>query len=160
MKKYTLYTSLLFLLITISCNNKTNNVPINEHKIQSMLWQQNAAEYTALCYQAFNFAKLRLDDILENQKADKPFAIIADIDETVLDNSPYDVKLIESDTRYEKSSWIEWGKLEIAKPVPGALEFLSYANKKGVEIFYISNRYNEQLLETKNNLQKLIKSLN
>ena len=79
MKKYTLYTSLLFLLITISCKNKTNNVPINEHKIQSMLWQQNAAEYRALCYQAFNFAKLRLDDILENQKADKPFAIIADI---------------------------------------------------------------------------------
>ena len=155
MKKYTLYTSLLFLLITISCNNKTNNVPINEHKIQSMLWQQNAAEYRALCYQAFNFAKLRLDNILKNQNADKPLAIIADIDETVLDNSPYDVKLIESDTRYEKSSWIKWGKLEIAKPVPGVLEFLSYANKKGIEIFYISNRYNEQLLETKNNLQKL-----
>ena len=113
MKKYTIYISLLFLFITISCKNKTNNKPLNEHKIQSMLWQQNAAEYKALCYQAFNFAKLRLDNILENQNTDKPLAIIADIDETVLDNSPYDVKLIESDTRYEKSSWIEWGKLEI-----------------------------------------------
>ena len=79
MKKYTIYISLLFLFITISCKNKTNNVPINEHKIQSMLWQQNAAEYKALCYQAVNFAKQRLADILENQNTDKPFAIIANI---------------------------------------------------------------------------------
>ena len=39
--------------------------------------------------------------------------------------------------------------------IPGALEFLKYASEKNVEIFYISNRYSEQLDATVNNLKKL-----
>ena len=39
--------------------------------------------------------------------------------------------------------------------IPGSLEFLKYASEKNVEIFYISNRYSEQLDATVNNLKKL-----
>ena len=89
------------------------------------------------------------------KKYDKPLAIIADVDETVLDNSPYDGKLILNNTTYNRESWVEWGNLEIAKAIPGSLEFLIYASEKNVEIFYISNRYSEQLEATVNNLKKL-----
>ncbi len=85
---------------------------------------------------------------------DKKFAIITDIDETVLDNSPYNGRLIEQDVSYSKESWLEWGALSIADTIPGALYFFKYAASKGVEIFYISNRLAEQQQVTINNLKK------
>lgn len=148
MKKY-----LIILLSILSCNQSDYN---NDYKIQAQVWTQNSAEYRALCYQAFNAAKMNLDAILFfDKKYDKPLAIIADVDETVLDNSPYDGKLILNNNTYNRESWVEWGNLEIAEAIPGSLEFLKYASEKNVEIFYISNRYSEQLDATVNNLKKL-----
>ena len=77
------------------------------------------------------------------------------MDETVLDNSPYDGKLILDNNSYNRKSWVEWGNLEKAEAIPGSLEFMKYASEKGIEIFYISNRYSEQLEATVNNLKKL-----
>ena len=86
---------ILILIVTIvSCNQKEYK-PNNEYKIQAQVWTQNSAEYRALCYQAFNTARLNLDSFLSSDKKfNKPLAIITDVDETVLDNSPYDGKLI------------------------------------------------------------------
>ena len=150
MKKY-----LIVLLSILSCNQPDYKND-NDYKIQAQVWTQNSAEYRALCYQAFNAAKMNLDALFFFEKEyDKPLAIIADVDETVLDNSPYDGKLILNNTTYNRESWVEWGNLEIAKAIPGSLEFLIYASEKNVEIFYISNRYSEQLEATVNNLKKL-----
>ena len=150
MKKY-----LIVLLSILSCNQPDYKND-NDYKIQAQVWTQNSAEYRALCYQAFNAAKMNLDALFFFEKEyDKPLAIIADVDETVLDNSPYDGKLILNNTAYNRESWVEWGNLEIANAIPGSLEFLIYASEKNVEIFYISNRYSEQLEATVNNLKKL-----
>ena len=150
MKKY-----LIVLLSILSCNQPDYKND-NDYKIQAQVWTQNSAEYRALCYQAFNAAKMNLDALFFFEKEyDKPLAIIADVDETVLDNSPYDGKLILNNTTYNRESWVEWGNLEIEKAIPGSLEFLIYASEKNVEIFYISNRYSEQLEATVNNLKKL-----
>ncbi len=150
MKKYIT----IFLITLLSCNQLVNNN--NEYKIQAQVWTQNSAEYRALCYQAFNAAKINLDLFFLNKKEfDKPLAIITDVDETVLDNSPYDGKLILNNISYNRESWVFWGNLEKAEAIPGSLEFLHYASEKNVEIFYISNRYAEQLEATVNNLEKL-----
>ena len=151
MNKYIIISFIAFL----SCNQikKERN---NDYKLQAQVWTQNSAEYRALCYQAFNAAKINLDAIFFfEKKYDKPLAIIADVDETVLDNSPYDGKLILNNTSYNRDSWVEWGNLEIAEAIPGSLDFLKYASEKNIEIFYISNRYSEQLESTVNNLKKL-----
>jgi len=146
---------LLFTALLFSCD-KENNQTNNEYKVQAQVWTQNAAEYRALCYQAFNTAKINLDAFFFfKNKPKKPLAIITDVDETVLDNSPYDGKLILNKTSYNRESWVEWGNLEEAEAIPGSLEFLQYASEKNVEIFYISNRYSEQLEATVNNLEKL-----
>lgn len=156
----------LFVIITfisgcrtsssIQSNNIAGQIPQREYSIQTVLWQQQSAEYKALCYQAFNLAQYRLDDHLSRAlPGDKPFAIITDIDETVLDNSPYQARMIQLDDNYSRETWIEWGKLQKAEPVPGALEFIKYAASKGVEVFYISNRYHAQEPETIANLQKM-----
>ena len=129
-------------------------VPVKEHLVLAALWQQHAAEYRALCHQAYNIATSRLDWLLQNNTANKPLAIIADIDETVLDNSPYASKLIKEDIDYARESWFAWGRKVSAEPVPGSVAFFQYAAKQGVAVFYVSNRMHEQLTETINNLQK------
>ena len=128
----------------------------NEYKVQAQVWTQNSAEYRALCFQAFNTAKINIDSFLFSEKKyDRPLAIITDVDETVLDNSPYDGRLILEDISYDRESWVEWGNLEIAEAIPGSLEFLTYASEKGIKVFYVSNRYSEQLESTINNLKRL-----
>ena len=75
-------TPLLLLLLAgfiIGCSSK------NSPKDHSMYWQKNAAEYHALCIQAYNLAKMKVDQALVTT-SEKPLAIIADIDETVLES--------------------------------------------------------------------------
>lgn len=131
------------------------HIPIQENAIQAVLWQQKAAEYKALCYQAYNAAYYQLDKILDkNENPKKPLAIITDLDETVMDNSPFNGEMILQDENYSKESWLEWGEKRAAEPVPGAVPFFKYAAAMGVEIFYISNRYPEQAQATLENLKE------
>jgi len=103
------------------------------------LFQQKAAEKRALSYQAFNIAKLSLDSQLKVADLTKPLAVVVDIDETVLDNSPFEAKSILNNSDYPKY-WNEWCQLAAAKPLAGSVEFLNYAKSKGVVVFYITNR--------------------
>lgn len=127
--------------------------PIQENSIQAVLWQERAAEYKALCYQAYNTAHLQFDKLIaENKDAAKPLAIITDLDESVMDNSPFNGEMILKDRNYSKKDWIEWGDEKSAKALPGSVDFFKYAAAKGVEIFYISNRYPEQRQATLDNM--------
>ncbi len=123
--------------------------------IMSTLWFQRAAERRALSYQAFNMAKLSLDKKLkEIDSLEKP-AIVVDIDETMLDNSPYEGRLINTNESYSSKSWKEWSGLAMASAIPGAVEFCNYAYDKGVRIFYISNRKADETNITINNMARL-----
>lgn len=165
MKKTFLFPFLISVFVTVtSCvnvrettvNSATTVSSNREYSEQAVLWQQNAGEYRALCFQAYNTAKLRLDLALSNPEFNgKKLAIITDIDETVMDNSPYNAKLILTDAEYTKEEWVNWGSKQSALAVPGATSFLNYAKSKGVEVFYISNRFEEQLSATINNMKAI-----
>jgi 5'-nucleotidase (lipoprotein e(P4) family) len=161
----------LVLLIALSflfaCNSKkeetkdvsssttsTSTERLSEHLMMATLWQQTAAEYQALCYQAFNAAKLQLDMMYLNIDVEKS-AIVVDIDETMLDNSYYEAELVLSKKKYSSDYWNDWCRLEKATAVPGALEFMTYAYEKGFQLFYVSNRKQEVEEETIQNLQDL-----
>lgn len=127
---------------------------VNEHLTMAVLYQQKAAETKALDFQAYNFAKISLDEQLKDKKIkNKKKAVVVDIDETVLDNSPFEARCIIEGTSYPKY-WKEWINLGKAKAIPGAAEFLNYANSKGVETFYISNRKSEFRNITMKNLKE------
>lgn len=108
-------------------------------ELYAVLYQQSAAEYVALCYQAYNIAELRLNEILK-QNHERPMAIVVDIDETVLNNVPYQADGIINNYTFSNETWNQWIEKMDADPVPGAVEFLNYAAQNGVETFYISNR--------------------
>ena len=100
----------------------------------STLWYQKAAETKALYLQGYNVATDRLKELLKTQ-TDKPYSIVLDLDETVLDNSPYQAQNVK------------------AKAVPGAKDFLQFADQNGVQIYYVSDRTIDQVDDTIKNLE-------
>lgn len=155
--KKTLSLLLLSLLLPLSSCVSSKKVQTNElpfAKVYTAAWMQRSAEYEALCYQAFNGARFYLQQSLELQQEDsKPLAIVTDIDETVLDNSPNAVHLGLQGKLFEPDAWTQWCDMAAADTVPGALMFLKEASAAGVEIFYISNRKEREREGTLRNLQ-------
>ncbi len=129
-----------------------NNIEVNG-KLYAAVFQQNAAEYQALAAQAFNVATFRLDEILQ-QKHNKPLAIVTDVDETFLDNSPYAVEMARKGKVFDENTWNEWTSKGEAKPLLGSIEFFNYAAEKGVEIYYITNRNENNKAGTISNLKR------
>jgi 5'-nucleotidase (lipoprotein e(P4) family) len=151
MKKYLLLTGLLFLAIVSNAQDTPLSIA-NGGKVWASLYQQRAAEYKALCFQAYNLAKLRLNEALKH-KGKKPMAVVTDIDETLLDNSPYDAARAINNQEFDLKAWKQWTAKGIADTVPGAPSFFKYAASKGVAVFYITNRDEDEREGTTKNLK-------
>ena len=115
-------------------------------------WYQTSGEAKALYLQGYNVATQRLKEYLKVPHS-KPYSIVLDLDETVVDNSPYQAENILRGRGYDTESWDEWVQMKKAKAVPGAKEFLQFADKNGVKIYYISDRAESQLEATIENLK-------
>jgi len=133
----------------------------NEYQIGAILYMQKAAEYRALAFQAFNIAGMRLDaDEKERKKLPKterkkPRAVVVDVDETVLDNSPAQAVQVKNRLPFIQEKWTAWINMRRAKAIPGAIDFLNYANRKGARIFYVTNRIEVEKQPTIDNLKTL-----
>ena len=131
----------------------------------SVLYAQSSAEYEASNIQTYVNAKSALDRALNDvtwtaaieQKdnfENKPPAIILDIDETVLNNVPFQARSIMDGQSYP-TGWLEWMLEESSDAVAGVSDFLEYSQSKGVKIFYVTNRIAVAEDATRNNLKKL-----
>ena len=131
----------------------------------SVLYAQSSAEYEASNIQTYVNAKSALDRALNDvtwtaaieQKdnfENKPPAIILDIDETVLNNVPFQARSIMDGQSYP-TGWLDWMLEESSDAVAGVSDFLEYAQSKGVKIFYVTNRIAVAEDATRNNLKKL-----
>ena len=139
----------------------------NPHEVLlGTLWMQTSAEYQMITKQAYELAKIKLMDGLENSDwtaaleqtsnyAQLPPAIILDLDETVLNNSAYQARLAKENKSYDEDTWNQWVKEEKATLVPGALDFVKFALAQHVSVFYATNRTHDVEEATKNNLVKL-----
>ena len=158
-----LLNALITTEMIVAKDSKKDVRDLKEQNIMSVLYQQTAAERLAGSLQTFRSAKQALENALtdpswsalpgQDIQGKKP-AIIVDVDETVLDNTAYEARMILDGTKYP-DGWISWGKEASATEVPGAKDFLNYAAAKGVTIFYITNRVVELKEATQKNLTKL-----
>ncbi|EMI40349.1 5'-nucleotidase, lipoprotein e(P4) family [Rhodopirellula sp. SWK7] len=140
--------------------------------LDATLWMQTSAEYYATCRQTYRLAATQLQNAIDDptwsadlvqqsalaESTDTPLlptAVILDIDETVLDNSPYQARLIQTDEAFTPESWQRWVEEAAAEPIPGVHEFLTSAEKAGVEVFFVTNRENAVENATRRNLEKL-----
>ncbi|MCB8838392.1 5'-nucleotidase, lipoprotein e(P4) family [Aurantimonas sp. VKM B-3413] len=132
--------------------------------LNATLWMQRSVEYKANSLVIYALGRVRLDEALadpswsaldQSDAADKPAAIILDLDETAIDNSAYESGLVTTNSDYSSKTWDAWTKAEDAKAVPGVIDFLKYADSKGVKIFYITNRNADQEEATRANMEAL-----
>ncbi len=157
MKK--IFLPILLAIFLISCHQQqeeTKSEPEKRaqiHLLGGTLFTQVSAEYRALCYQAFELGKMRLQEELRNNP--KNPAVVLDLDETVLDNSPYTAWQVVNDQPFDPKTWDDWVKLAEAPAVPGALDFLNFADSLNVTLFYVSNRDSAQLSPTMRNMAAL-----
>lgn len=160
-----LFISSALLFTACSSTQKVNK--LQNSTTQATLWVQNAAEYDALAYQAYASAAQLLPLTLEDsfwtaspnqERADNftglPPAVIMDIDETVLDNSPFQARMIKQGKAYNIEDWNAWCNEARAEGIAGAAEFANYAAERGIVVFYISNRMYEVEDATRRNLIK------
>lgn len=140
--------------------------PAPNDGLNSTYWTQNAVEFKANAYGLYMLAMLRLDQALADKNwtalpseqgpeyQGKPPAVILDIDETVLDNSEYQAWTVKSGNGFSSKTWTPFVNSVTSRPIPGSLEFIKYAESKGVAIFYISNRKDVEEKATIENLKK------
>jgi 5'-nucleotidase (lipoprotein e(P4) family) len=125
-----------------------------QQNTDAVIYQHASAEGHRLYEQCYELAGLRLDVNLKRPHTLPP-AVIVDIDETVLDNSPYQVSNVAKGRTYTQTNWNDWTFRASAKALPGALEFLNYAKAQGCAVFYISNRSLAEKNATVKNLFEL-----
>jgi acid phosphatase len=138
-------------------------VPQND-LLNATLWVSNSVEFKANAISMYQLAKIRLDEAIadktwsavgQTDAGDKPLAIIADMDETLLDNGGYESWLVKAGKDYSGKTYDAWTKAEAAKAVPGSLDFYKYADSKGVKVFYVSNRDESGEEATRKNMEAL-----
>jgi acid phosphatase len=142
-------------------------LPPPDDSLNATVWFQTSVERDLVFRQIYRAAGGKLPAALADKtwdalpKGDRdndpralPPAIIVDVDETVLDNSPNQARLIRSGGEFNDAGWDAWVQQRAAKPLPGALEFLNAAARQGVTVFYISNRSAAQSEATVDNLRR------
>ncbi len=145
---------------------RADEVPANDLLIAA-LWTQRSVEFKGNALSIYSLAKIRLDQALADkswtaapaeQKGDLaalPPAIILDVDETVLDNSLYQVWTIKAGKNFSTKTWNEFCEAQVSRAIPGAVEFTKYADSRGVKVFYITNRDAVTEKATRENMEKL-----
>ena len=165
------YTTLLSLTLALgacSSSQPTYDQPAYNSVHEGLLgtlWVQTAGEYEALSAQAFRQATDRMKEGLvdagwtaaleqmESNTRGLPPAVIVDVDETMLDNSPYQAQLVADGGAFDNEHWNAWCRKAEAKALPGAKGFAREAAALGVTIFYVTNRDSEVEEATRANLE-------
>ncbi len=121
--------------------------------LNAVLYDQRSIEHALITEQTFRAATAALksakaspgdalmpDAPLPKVTKARPPAVILDIDETVLDNSPAQAFQVKSKVAYCDAAWQRWVASRAAAPVPGAVAFTQAAARAGVKVFYVTNR--------------------
>lgn len=138
--------------VTAPPPNTDHGLALSQQSVDAVIYQNASAEVYRLYQQGYELARIRLDRNLERPHTLPP-AVIVDIDETVLDNSPFQVTGVKNAHTYQQAEWTAWCKMARAKALPGAVGFLKYAAERGCAVFYISNRNEEEKAATIQNLK-------
>jgi 5'-nucleotidase (lipoprotein e(P4) family) len=131
----------------------TRSGALADDNLNAVLWSQRALEHDLIYQQIYRDAQDRLLAALKDKRWDalakgdrlaplpglKP-AVVLDIDETVLDNSPYQARLIARGGEYDEADWAAWCRQAAARALPGAVAFTQFAARHGVAVIYLSNR--------------------
>jgi 5'-nucleotidase (lipoprotein e(P4) family) len=102
-------------------------------------WTRDSAEHRALFLQVYRAATVHVEHEAA-ARAPGSWAVVLDADETVLDNSLYQLERAEAGKPFDAESWHAWCSRREAVPLPGAPAFLSRVRALGGKVSIVTNR--------------------
>ncbi|GLO54642.1 5'-nucleotidase, lipoprotein e(P4) family [Pseudomonas putida] len=156
--------SLIATLLATLLTGCQQHPPAND-QLDAVLWAQTSVEHDLLFRQVYASATQHLDRALADPAWDAlahapralnglPPALIIDIDETLLDNVPLNARSIINDRPYDYDAWYQWVDRAKAPALPGAVDFLQAAARRGITPYYLTNRAPGQEQATLENLRR------
>jgi 5'-nucleotidase (lipoprotein e(P4) family) len=139
----------------VTCTSAGAAAPGDTTGLESLhatLWMQVAPEYRAIVRQVYQMAEARIaapdagsaaleqSGVPAETLARMPTAVVLDLDETVLDNTIFQARLLRDRAVYNTKTWGDWVGAGEAEAVPGARDFIAKARALGHTVFYITNR--------------------
>jgi 5'-nucleotidase (lipoprotein e(P4) family) len=130
-----LIPALLFAIATPALAFETADTDHLEIK-----WVRDSAEYQALTRQTFRVAAASVRTQAKDLRRREVWGVVLDVDETMLDTSPYWLELAAYDRRFDWASWDTWCERRVAKVVPGARGFVRAVREAGGRVAFVTNR--------------------
>ena len=143
-------------LLNLGCGATSQTAPVatrraTDDRLDAILWQVTSVEYRILAQSIYASAASHLDRALADRQwtalptqtenfQNLPPAVIVDVDETVIDTTKFQSQMVRTQTRFSSRPWSEWQARNEPLAVPGAVEFITYAESRGVTVFYVTNR--------------------
>jgi acid phosphatase len=160
-----------FALLSMGCGAALPTSPeprssASDDRLDAILWQTTSAEYHVLAKSIYAAAQLHLERALADPQwsalptqrenfESLPPALIMDVDETVIDTGEFQSSLVKNRARFSSRPWREWQMRNVPKAVPGAVEFIAFAQARGVTVFFVTNRDSATEATTRKNLASL-----
>jgi 5'-nucleotidase (lipoprotein e(P4) family) len=114
----------------------------------SIRWVRDSAEYPAALTQVYRLATLRVEQAATKRPIGS-WAVILDADETILNNSTYQLERARLGLRFSADSWNAWVRRREATPLPGAAAFLARVRALGGKIAIVTNRLQSECDDTR-----------
>ena len=117
-------------------------------------WFRTAAEAHAVYVQTYRAAWTYVAANAPQQSGDA-WAVVLDADETILDNSDFQLDQWRAKAKYTEEAWERWVMQERARALPGAKNFIDQVRTQRGKVIVVTNREEDVCDATRRNLAKL-----
>ena len=121
---------------------------------EAIRWVRASAEHRALFLQVYAAAEARVRELAAGRKPGS-WAVILDADETILDNSTYQMRRAAAGLAFTPETWDMWVREQSAPALPGAATFLNAVRSLGGRIAIVTNRDDPTCDATRSNIKSL-----
>ncbi|HET8649144.1 MAG TPA: HAD family acid phosphatase [Gemmatimonadales bacterium] len=113
-------------------------------------WVQHSAEHRALYLQVYRNATAAIEHSADTVSG--AWGVVLDADETVIDNSAFELQQAVSHQPYSEDAWAVWVRKRAATALPGAVGFINRAHALGGRVIIVTNRADSLCADTQANL--------
>lgn len=117
-------------------------------------WVANSPGWAEEAEAVYDEATAYVETIAASRPAGS-WAVALDLDETVMNNVEYQVRLARTGSTYSAETWHDWTAEKAASLVPGSGEFVERVNALGGHVAFVTNRADTEQLWTEENLAAL-----
>jgi len=116
-------------------------------------WSRTSAEHRAIFIETYRAAAERVATLSAGHQP-ATWGVILDADETVLDNSEYELGRVPFGGSFDAPAWTRWVMEGRAPALPGAVAFTSRVRELGGKVVIVTNRDDAECPITRSNLDR------